>query len=59
MPINLSRLQGNDEASGEITIREHFPDEQLLQVEDAKIPWYVDLVNFRVSGILPSYYNWH
>ena len=54
---HLSRLQGNDKTSGEITIREHFPNEQLLLVEDSSTPWYADLVNFLVSGIVPLNFN--
>ena len=55
---HLSRLQGNDDTSGEITIREHFLDEKLLLVQDSSTTWYADLVNFLVSGLLPSDYNW-
>ena len=55
---HLSRLQESDASSGEISIREHFPDEQLLLVEDATTPWYADLVNFLVSGLVPSDFNW-
>ena len=54
---HLSRLQGNNEASGELAIKEHFPDEQLLALEDTTAPWYVDLVNFLVSGIVLSDLN--
>lgn len=43
---HLSRLQGNDKTLGEITIREYFPNEQLLLVEDSSTPWYTDLVIF-------------
>ena len=54
---HLSRLQGSDTSSGEISIWEHFLDEQLLLVEDATTPWYADLMNFLVSGLVPSDFN--
>lgn len=34
-------------------IRERFPDEQLLALDLAQVPWYVDIVNFLVSGLFP------
>lgn len=55
---HLSRLQGNDKIPEENAITEHFPDEQLLHLEDSSTPWYADLVNFLVSGVIPSEFNW-
>ena len=55
---HLSRLKGNDTTSEEISTWEHFPDEQLLLIENATTPWYADLVNFLVSGIVPSDFSW-
>ena len=54
---HLSRLQGNDAGSGELTIREHFPDEQLLLIDNDTTPWYADLVNFLVSGLVTFDFN--
>ena len=54
---HLSRIQGNNEVSGELAIKEHFLDDQLLVVEDTTAPWYADLVNFLVSGIVPPDLN--
>ena len=51
---HLSRIQGQNESTGELAIEEQFLDEQLLALEDSSTPWYADLVNFLVSGIGPS-----
>ena len=42
-------LQGNVE---EIPIRETFPDEKLMRVDEA--PWYVDFANYLSSRVLPN-----
>ena len=53
----MSRLQRYNEAFGELAIKENFSNEQLLALEDATTPWYADLVNFLVSGIVPPDLN--
>ena len=54
---HLSRIQGHNEATWELAIKEHFSDKQLLVLEDSSTPWYADLVNFLVSGIVPPDLN--
>ncbi|XP_038976409.1 uncharacterized protein LOC113461320 [Phoenix dactylifera] len=53
---HLSRLEGQSRAD-EVPINESFPDEQLLAV--SVIPWYADLVNYLVSGIVPPDLSYH
>ncbi|KAE8661092.1 DNA-directed RNA polymerase V subunit 5C-like [Hibiscus syriacus] len=48
---HLSRLENNSECHDTVDIQEEFPDEKILYT--AAIPWYADLVNFLVSGIVP------
>ncbi|KAE8670896.1 Detected protein of unknown function [Hibiscus syriacus] len=43
-------LENNSECHDTIDIQEEFPDEKILY--DTAIPWYADLVNFLLSGIL-------
>ena len=49
---HLSRLVREEES---LPISETFPDEQLftLQGKTGKEPWFADIVNFLVTGILP------
>ncbi|KAK0580012.1 hypothetical protein LWI29_035005 [Acer saccharum] len=54
---HLSRLvQENPEEEDELPLRESFPDEQLLVVQE-KEPWFADMVNYLVSGIIPKELN--
>ena len=48
---HLFRLEDNLECHDKIDIHDEFPDEKILYV--TAIPWYADLANFLVSGILP------
>ncbi|KAL4354030.1 hypothetical protein GQ457_06G010660 [Hibiscus cannabinus] len=48
---HLSRLEGGDAHDNRFEIHDAFPDEQLLLA--VATPWYADIVNFLVSGILP------
>ena len=48
---HLSRLEQIPECHGKTYIQEEFLDEKLLYA--TTIPWYADIVNFLVSGILP------
>ncbi|KAM6594465.1 hypothetical protein CsatA_002168 [Cannabis sativa] len=53
---HLSRLETNNHSShleGEIQIQDSFPDEQLLVVEQTRVPWYADIVNYLVGGAYP------
>ena len=47
---HLSRITHS--SSQPSSIRDDFPDEQLLQLQ-GKLPWYADLVNYLVVGVLP------
>ncbi|KAA3480906.1 Retrovirus-related Pol polyprotein from transposon 17.6 [Gossypium australe] len=48
---HLSRLEAGNEDSHIQYILDHFLDEQLLVA--IALPWYPDIVNFLVSGLLP------
>ncbi|KAM6586871.1 hypothetical protein CsatA_009476 [Cannabis sativa] len=53
---HLSRLETNNHSShleGELQIRDSFPDEQLVVVEQTRVPWYADIVNYLVGGAYP------
>ena len=54
---HLSIIQGHNKAIGELATKEHFPDEQFLVLEESLTPWYADLVNFLLSEIVPSDFN--
>ncbi|XP_024021692.1 uncharacterized protein LOC112091695 [Morus notabilis] len=49
---HLSRLEGVVDEQGASFILESFPDEKLCAVE-AKLPWYVNFVNYLVCKALP------
>ncbi|KAK0592725.1 hypothetical protein LWI29_024263 [Acer saccharum] len=54
---HLSRLvQVNPDEVDILPLHEKFPDEQLLAVMDSE-PWYADLVNYLVSGVVPEDLN--
>lgn len=48
---HLSRLEFSDSTDAS-AIRDDFPDEHLFVV--AKLPWYVHIVNYLVTGKIPS-----
>ncbi|KAL4283147.1 hypothetical protein GQ457_16G015010 [Hibiscus cannabinus] len=48
---HLSRLEGCKLGDDDLVIHETFLDEQLLLA--SATPWYADIVNFLVSGIIP------
>ncbi|KAM6550362.1 hypothetical protein CsatB_000170 [Cannabis sativa] len=53
---HLSRLETNNHSShleGKFQIQDSFPDEQLLLVEQTRVPWYADIVNYLVGGAHP------
>ncbi|KAA3470735.1 Transposon Ty3-I Gag-Pol polyprotein [Gossypium australe] len=55
MANHLSRLEtGNEDRNIEL-IKEDFPDEQLLVT--TTLPWYANIVNFLLSGLLPLELN--
>ncbi|KAA3484511.1 Transposon Ty3-I Gag-Pol polyprotein [Gossypium australe] len=48
---HLSMLEAGEKDGNIQLIKKEFPDEKLLVV--TTLPWYVDIVNFLVSGLLP------
>ena len=53
---HLSRIVNQEDES---QINESFPDEQLYAVTFKDLPWYADIVNYLVSGILPYQISHH
>ena len=49
---HLFRMENTTEEEKEIEIAENFPNEQLF-VLSVQIPWYDDIVNYLVCGIMP------
>ncbi|CAM8978573.1 unnamed protein product [Rhodiola kirilowii] len=55
---HLSRLEGNEELKGDASlVDDAFIGEQLMRVEAEALPWYADMVNFVVCGIIPRDMN--
>ncbi|KAA3484435.1 Retrovirus-related Pol polyprotein from transposon 17.6 [Gossypium australe] len=52
---HLSRLEVGNEDGNIQLIKGDFPNEQLLVA--MTLPWYADIVNFLVSGLLPPELN--
>jgi len=50
---HLSRLGSEATPSEELPIDDSLPDEQLFAISQQASPWYADLVNFKVCGVLP------
>lgn len=50
---HLSRLEDSSHVVNEGLILEEFPDEQLLALDIAQVPWYADIVNYLASGLFP------
>ena len=52
---HLSRIE---RASDPFPVQDSFPDEQLLQLQGKNTsPWFADMVNFLVAGVLPAYFT--
>ena len=49
---HLSRVEKTTVKEEEMEVAEIFPDEQLFQLS-FQLPWYVDIVNFLASGVMP------
>ncbi|CAM8895806.1 unnamed protein product [Rhodiola kirilowii] len=57
---HLSRLEGNEELKKDTTlVDDSFVGEQLMRMEAEALPWYADIVNFVVCGIIPHDMNHH
>jgi len=50
---HLSHLDPKETPNKELSIDDLFPNEKLLAISHQAIPWYADLVNFKVCGVLP------
>ena len=57
MVDHLSRLVNEEVTREEQDIRDEFPDESLLSVGER--PWFADIANFKVVGIIPNDLNWN
>ncbi|XP_055802353.1 uncharacterized protein LOC129871465 [Solanum dulcamara] len=50
---HLLRLEGSPHVSEQETIKKEFPDEKMMEIEVQDLPWYADIVNYLVSGVIP------
>ncbi|XP_074314593.1 uncharacterized protein LOC141649816 [Silene latifolia] len=55
---HLSRLINLNVDNG-LPINDHLPDDHLLSLSLSEAPWYADIVNYLVSGIIPHDYDYH
>ncbi|XP_074270854.1 uncharacterized protein LOC141594760 [Silene latifolia] len=55
---HLSRLINLNVDNG-LPINDHLPDDHLLSLSLGEAPWYADIVNYLVSGIIPHDYDYH
>jgi len=51
---HLSRLGLEATLIEEFPIGDSFPNDQLLVISHQAAPWYADLVNFKVCGVMPT-----
>ena len=55
MADHLSRLELEDNEASQVHINDSFMDDQLLAICHADwTPWFVDIVNYLATGIIPS-----
>jgi hypothetical protein len=55
---HLSRLTV-DFTKDAMPIAETFPDEQLMHISQTPAPWFADIVNYLVTGQMPSHWTRH
>ncbi|XP_074290145.1 uncharacterized protein LOC141616887 [Silene latifolia] len=55
---HLSRLINLNVDNG-LPINDYLPDDHLLSLSSGEAPWYADIVNYLVSGIIPHDYDSH
>ena len=53
---HLSRLVNEEVTSNEAEIKDKFLDESLFLI--ARRPWFADMANFKVAGVIPIDLNW-
>lgn len=51
---HLSRLIKEEEV---IPIREVFSNEQVMEIQVVETPWFADITNYIVTGVIPSEFN--
>ena len=51
---HLLRLVNEEVTTNEAEVRDQFPDEFLI----SERPWFADIANFKVAGIIPKDFNW-
>ncbi|XP_014491985.1 uncharacterized protein LOC106754484 [Vigna radiata var. radiata] len=56
MANHLSRLVNTEVTSKEKEVWESFSDETLLYIQQR--PWFADMANFKVAGVIPKELNW-
>jgi len=49
----LSRLGPEATPMEELPVDDSFPDDQLIVISHQDAPWYANLVNFKVCGVIP------
>lgn len=51
---HLSHLEPNMIVIGGNEIDDSFPDETLMAISLSQVPWYVDIANYHLCGIVPN-----
>jgi len=54
---HLSRLANEEITQEEQEIRDEFPDESLLHMNER--PWFANMANYKAAGIIPKDFNWN
>ncbi|XP_070046457.1 uncharacterized protein [Nicotiana tomentosiformis] len=54
---HLSRLEKEGRSHDGLEINDSFPDEKLLAHSMKGVPWFADLANFLVCGIIPDEFS--
>ncbi|XP_070044844.1 uncharacterized protein [Nicotiana tomentosiformis] len=54
---HLSHLEEEGRPHDGLEINDTFPDEQLLAISMKEVPWFADLANFVVGGIIPDEFS--
>ncbi|XP_070056555.1 uncharacterized protein [Nicotiana tomentosiformis] len=53
----LSRLEEEGRPHDDLEINDSFPDDQLLSISMTGMPWFANLANYLVSGIVPNEFS--
>ena len=54
---HLSRLENKENSGNSQIIDDSFPDENLMSVNTNGLPWFANFVNYLVSNIIPTDFN--